>query len=84
MLELSGRGPSQNRIKPDLVAPGSDVLSAQSDDVEATAPWDQEWTGPALSLGTGTSMACPHVAGLAALMLEKNPSLSPAGTGMNS
>ncbi len=29
VLTGSGRGPSQGRLKPDLVAPGSDVLSAR-------------------------------------------------------
>lgn len=59
--------PGSGLIKPDVSAPGQGVRST------TVGGW---YSGDTWS---GTSMACPHVAGLAALMLEKNPSLSPAG-----
>lgn len=45
-----------------LMAPGTDILSTIPNNMTA--------------LMTGTSMACPHVSGVAALMLERNPNLT--------
>ena len=70
VVSSSARGPSQNRIKPDVVAPGSDVLSAESGDPYAVQLWDLGWTGPELALNTGTSQACALTTGGAALVYE--------------
>jgi hypothetical protein len=70
VVESSGRGPSQQRFKPDLVAPGSDVLSLESRDGYAAQPWDRSWTGPVYALNTGTSQACALATGAGALVHE--------------
>lgn len=52
----------------DLGAPGSSIIS--------TYPTFKNSTG--YNYSSGTSMACPHVAGAAALLLSNNPSLTAA------
>ncbi|MEV7343867.1 S8 family serine peptidase [Streptomyces sp. NPDC093544] len=53
-----------NALKPDLSAPGVDILAARSQLVDG----DGYYTSM-----SGTSMATPHVAGVAALLAEKHP-----------
>lgn len=63
----SARGPAYMRtLKPDVVAPGNLILSAYHD---GNAP---SGTIPFAQL-SGTSMACAHVAGVAALLKQARP-----------
>lgn len=64
----SSRGPygfGGGVLKPDLTAPGANILSASN-------------SGNGLALMTGTSMASPHVAGSAALVLSAHRDWTPA------
>lgn len=74
--DSSSRGPAKKTldIKPDVVAPGTSILSsvpAYGKDI-AGADYSQSYDRL-----TGTSMASPHVAGLAALILEKHDDWTP-------
>jgi hypothetical protein len=71
MAEFSSRGPllgaSGDLLKPDVSAPGVDILAAVSPD-----------SGREFDLLSGTSMSSPHVAGLGALLTQAHPTWSPA------
>jgi subtilisin family serine protease len=54
-------------VKPDLVAPGEAVLSTRFGD----------GSGKLYDVQSGSSMAAPHAAGVAALLLALHPSLGP-------
>jgi len=70
----SNKGPRDNdgdsdpydELKPDVVAPGSNIMAPRADSYGAFVAM------------SGTSMATPHVSGVVALMLEANPDLTPA------
>jgi hypothetical protein len=69
---FSSRGPLRagggDLLKPDLIAPGQDILAA-------VAPPGNG--GRLFDLYSGTSMSSPHIAGLAALFKELRPTWSP-------
>ena len=69
---FSNHGPTDVdfRIKPDVVAPGVNVLSSQ--------PIGTCTTAPCWAFFQGTSMATPHLAGLAALVKSKHSAWSSA------
>jgi hypothetical protein len=70
MAAFSGRGPTMDkRIKPDVVAPGTFILSALS----RAAPFPNAWAlspDKMLIYDGGTSMSTPLVAGAAAILRE--------------
>ncbi|VAH36272.1 unnamed protein product [Triticum turgidum subsp. durum] len=75
---FSSRGPSAqtgNILKPDVAAPGVNILASW---IPTTSlPADQKQPSQ-FNLVSGTSMACPHVAGAAATVKAWNPTWSPA------
>lgn len=78
MAPSSSRGPNGDAsiLKPDLAAPGTDILSAASPD-DGEAVFGTADTG-LYGVLTGTSMASPHVAGAAALLVADHPEWTPA------
>ncbi|CAN0908684.1 Subtilisin-like protease 1 [Linum grandiflorum] len=73
VASFSSRGPSQSSpgiMKPDIVGPGVSTLAAW--------PTPLEDTKNTFNMISGTSMACPHLSGIAALLRSAHPDWSPA------
>ncbi|XP_076925063.1 subtilisin-like protease SBT5.4 [Bidens hawaiensis] len=72
MAAFSSRGPNSitpEILKPDITAPGVNIIAAFSEDPEPVLPYN---------IDSGTSMSCPHVAGVVGLLKSIHPDWSPA------
>ncbi|KAG0457300.1 hypothetical protein HPP92_022457 [Vanilla planifolia] len=75
---FSSRGPSLNNggiLKPDVVAPGVNILVASTKEI---SPSLTDNPNPAFEFAIGTSMATPHVSGIAAMIKKLHTGWSPA------
>lgn len=74
LKNFSGRGPTHDCIiKPDLLAPGNNIVSC----LNTGFPARKEIKDGYYQALSGTSMSTPMVSGAVAVLLEKNPMLSP-------
>ncbi|XP_051118434.1 subtilisin-like protease SBT1.2 [Andrographis paniculata] len=80
VAQFSSRGPSFTNpsiLKPDMIAPGVNIIAAWPQNLGPSAlPEDSRRVN--FSVMSGTSMACPHVSGIAALIRTAHPKWSPA------
>ncbi len=81
IADYSNRGPraddgdndKRDEFKPDVCAPGTDIMSVRHSEI---GQGNANVQGQYVEM-TGTSMACPHISGVIATMLEADPSLTP-------
>ncbi|CAA7034611.1 unnamed protein product [Microthlaspi erraticum] len=77
---FSSRGPNSitpNILKPDLIAPGVNILAGWTG-AEGPTGLASDSRRVEFNIISGTSMSCPHVSGLAALLKSVHPEWSPA------
>ncbi|TVU30820.1 hypothetical protein EJB05_22464, partial [Eragrostis curvula] len=80
MASFSGRGPNVRApeiLKPDVTAPGVDILAAWTGERSPTG-LATDTRRAQFNVLSGTSMACPHVSGVAAMLRQVRPTWSPA------
>nr|XP_016454112.1 PREDICTED: subtilisin-like protease SBT1.8 [Nicotiana tabacum] len=76
VASFSSRGPSEASrgiLKPDIIGPGVNVLAAWPTSVD-----NNKNTKSTFNIISGTSMSCPHLSGIAALLKSAHPDWSPA------
>lgn len=75
VVNFSGRGPtSECIIKPDIVAPGSNIISCLSNEVNKAM---MKTHSEDYAIMSGTSMSTPIITGAIALLLQKRKDLTP-------
>ncbi|XP_058205525.1 subtilisin-like protease SBT1.3 [Rhododendron vialii] len=77
---FSSRGPNfltLEILKPDMVAPGVNILAAWTGEVGPSS-LQTDHRRVKFNILSGTSMSCPHVSGVAALLKARHPEWSPA------
>jgi subtilisin family serine protease len=72
LADFSSRGSIAGAIKPDITAPGVDIVAARAKNGTLGEPVDANYTK-----ASGTSMATPHVAGAAAILAGEHPDWTP-------
>ncbi|EOY17971.1 Subtilisin-like serine endopeptidase family protein [Theobroma cacao] len=80
VVSFSSRGPNPvtaDILKPDLTAPGVDILAAWSEAAHVTESEYDNRIVP-YNIISGTSMSCPHATGAAAYVKSFHPTWSPA------
>ncbi|KAK3163426.1 hypothetical protein QOZ80_1AG0003510 [Eleusine coracana subsp. coracana] len=79
VASFSARGPglTESILKPDLMAPGVSILAATIPSEDASEV-PQGKTPSRFAIKSGTSMACPHVAGAAAFVKSAHPGWTPS------
>lgn len=76
---FSSRGPntlSADILKPDITAPGVNILAAWTPVVPPSPIFDKRVVN--FNFLSGTSMSCPHVSGIVAILKSIHPKWSPA------
>ncbi|KAK6139683.1 hypothetical protein DH2020_026571 [Rehmannia glutinosa] len=77
---FSSRGPNTvtpQILKPDVIGPGVNILAAWPQAVGPTG-LEKDTRRTQFNIMSGTSMSCPHISGLAALLKAAHPEWSPS------
>ncbi|XP_022754792.1 subtilisin-like protease SBT1.8 [Durio zibethinus] len=77
---FSSRGPNMvtpQILKPDVIGPGVNILAAWSEAIGPTG-LAEDTRKTKFNIMSGTSMSCPHISGLAALIKAAHPEWSPS------
>ena len=79
VADFSGRGPTKadGLAKPDLVAPGTSLVSLRNPGSTIDAAFPGSRVDTAYFKGSGTSFAAGVVSGAAALLIDAHPNLTP-------